>query len=572
MAYVLDEDEEQQGQEQNGSERVLSGESSDVSSGGGASGGGAAPSPKPTNSGSGWTNLTSYVKANEGADQRMGEAVKGAYQQKADAGAPKVQGYGSTARSAIDSGTAKDTGLVDKLSTVNAGSAAPTFTAEDYTNQTQGYLGPNDAYEVDGYGDAEGATKNLQSEAARAQDFEGRRGLLRDVYQTPQYSAGEQRLDSFITGAGAGGRQALDDIQTKSNEAQSGWQDLLGRIGGDIGRARTSSNDVKARTEDAYKGALDRVGSSITKQKTDLGARTASTQAAYAADTDAILHGNADQRSSALKRNGFGDADIPLVSRLLDEGVPLESLIKRAGDQSLGDIVSQGDQDVWSQLRSLGGGSDFDFAKSGNDGHGVDLNQGTVKLGREYADTEAALKKRYADAQKARDLEYDRIRGSLAGVLGSNDNATSSTLGLSPGILAKARTLGIEPERYLRRGPALQLGDVATDADRSGWGSLLSGLGIKGNLDLADHQDEGAGYSFDKAGFEAAVNGKFLQGTSKATPTTSAASAPASSPAKGTNVNEMTSSQLTGRAGEAASKLASGTASAVKSVKKPKFK
>lgn len=573
MAYlpIDDEDENQQGQPaQQGSEKVLAGESSVV----GGSGGGAAPaggSPKGTSSGSGWTNLTNYVKANEGQDQRMGEAVKGQYQRKEDANQQTVGQYGSTAEKAVKDSTVTDNGTVAALqnikpaeiklptadrpgrqpqpATADAGAkkvtrgggvqqqpvagqqpAPPTlaesqsaYTPElvtSFSNQIKGWQGPDAAQSIEGFHDSERAVQDTQATAARTNDFEGRRTFLRDAYQDPRYSQGEQRLDSFLTGAGAGGRQQLDAIQASAGAKKTGWEDLVNRLGQDITAGRETTEKTRTDTLDAFKGASERLGSAFTDAQAQVEALNAGNTNKYTQAVDAMKSGNPERQAWGLAQAGVS----PEVGAwLLSQGVPPEEIIKQGKGLGLGDVAGDENMAAWDFLNQLAGaGGDanaealklgtFDLSKIGGTGQAFDVNFDAVGAGSEAMRLQSELEGRLKKAQADRTTEEDRIRADLAGLLGSDPSQAIERLHkdgiLDRGLAEQALALGLNPADFIRSGSKLQLADVMTDEDRSGWSSLMKKLGIKGGLKTKDDNDEGAAWTFDREAFDAAVGKK----------------------------------------------------------------
>jgi hypothetical protein len=593
VAYVpIDEEEEQQGQPQQGAEKVLSGESSTVGGGpaGGSGGAQAAQAPKATSSGTGWSNLTSYVKANEGQDARMGGAVKDKYQQGQSGAQSTVTNYDTTANQKVQNATVSDSGLVDQLNAVKAPASAPlsaergravtapvapkgpavgepgvlqlslattpaagastpsaapngrapvayqpnagqkqvtreagvpapapapaapltTDAASQFATQTAGYKGPEAAWAIDGYGQAKDAVATTEQMAGMANDFEGRRTFLKDIYGEPRYNAGEQRLDSFITGAGAGGRAALDDVQKQSGQFKSGWEELVNRVSGGINTARTTTEDTKARTLDAYKGAVDRTGSAIKGAKGELEATTAADQARYDTAVGTIVNGGSPAAvERAWKDLGLAPDQVAEAQWLMDQGLPIETIVARGQAKGLGDVVGKEDQDLWSTLSAFGkeGGMDpldaFEFKSTGGAGGASDLNEDLIEGSKEYRALEKQIKDRYAGALGARNKEYDDLQRAMVngGWATPEGAATLARIGVTPEQIAQAVKLGISPRQFLSAGTSINAGDVATDEERGRWGDLLSKLGISSTLELGDSQNEGSAYGFDKSGF-----------------------------------------------------------------------
>lgn len=268
----MDEEDQKQQQGQQGSEQVLSGESGQVDAGGGDAGGSApAPggqssaAPKGTQGSKGWTNLTRYVDANKGADAKMGQALQSNIAGRGQKANEAATGYQNQASAAVNAGTAKDNGLMDRIR-----NSASSVSKEEYDQAANaGYTGPkayNDGQLGQGFQNAESQVKQTSDLANSTDTFEGRTKLLDETYKQPSYSSGEKRLDSFLVGGGEQGAAAMKDIQQNygtGSDFTKGWEGLVNKVQGDIGAANAASAKNAADTKAAAATAQGNVAKSL---------------------------------------------------------------------------------------------------------------------------------------------------------------------------------------------------------------------------------------------------------------------------------------------------------------------
>ncbi len=288
--------------------------------GGAAGGGGAfiggggqgatttAPgSAAPTAPAGGYTNLLSYIGANQSGGAATGQAAENVVQQSADTAGKAQADYSSGGQADIAKGAA-GTGIdaateakikaggvgVDpaqeakikagiattdpaKMAAIAAGGNSTTgaYTGPDAPDTT--YAAPS-AYTAQyggpGLGDVsvsyggptgtEGFTGNTaaaktaavgagEQTAANAKNAAGGQagvaGLLRSAYQNPNYSQGENSLDAFLAGGTSGGQAALGQAAGVNARTQSGYtgiNDLLsGKIKGATDQAAVTNNQYR---------------------------------------------------------------------------------------------------------------------------------------------------------------------------------------------------------------------------------------------------------------------------------------------------------------------------------------
>ena len=516
MAYVqkTTDEEEQQGGAPAGPEKVLSEGTSGADDGQAdaqpAAQAQGAQSTPGKQKGSGWTNLVDYVNANREAGQSMaGKVVQGVQDRGAQA-QQQGQGFRNTASQVVSAATPqRDDSILTDLQndpTKVAGDRAKQFQAM----RTAEYQGPKAAQDVGGYQDARSAYDKTAQDAEAAQDFEARRGLLSNAYgNRSDYSAGESRLDSFLTGAG-GGQQLAETRQAygKDSGFQKGWGDLVSSVSGDIGKADAAAKKTAADTQAALEsavGASDKKFADYSKKASDTNA--ANTASFKALDTQ-LRSGDAATRARAFAEIGL---DASTGEWLASQGYSLPQLVEAGKSMTGGDFAS--DQDV-ANAKALYGlkGANLDpsvIAKSGADGAAYGKNAKAMKSAADAKAIQESVAARLAAQEKARNSEWEGLAHEFTSFTGPSDSALAK-LGMSRDDYNFAYQQGIDPLAYAKRsGAKLTAGDVATAQERQGWADLMAGLGLNsGTFDLQDKQDEGGAFSFDKAGFGGAVQAK----------------------------------------------------------------
>lgn len=195
---------------------------------GGDTGGGgttakAAPGA-PTSSGS-FTNLSNYLQANQGAGAQAGKAAANVVDQAGDKASQAQDSYSSAGTGdVLNAGAAVnvDPSVVGKLKSgeIAAKDAQVSWkgpnSVSDFTGDTAGKQTA-----------ALGATQDVQGKAkAAAGGQSGVASLLRDAYQQPSYTAGENNLDSFLAGGTPSGQKELGRAAGIAQNAQGGYDQI----------------------------------------------------------------------------------------------------------------------------------------------------------------------------------------------------------------------------------------------------------------------------------------------------------------------------------------------------------
>ncbi len=475
MAYFdtmnNDDDEENQGSEQvlsSGQGSTLGGQAGSAAP---ASGGVAS---NPTKSGN-WTNLTSYVDANKGADEAMGAKVKGTFEDTSMQAKEKGTGFKTGTESTIAANTIQDTTskqLAEDPMKVKADEFARQYEAS--------WAGPNAASEAEGYEDVNKIVDSQKQKATQIQDFSGRQAILSDVYKNPQYRAGEKRLDSFIMGAGEGGQRQIAESKGIADQDANDWTAMLDAINQGIGAGKETTN----RAADTVKSVWDTQGKDAFDKI--MGADLAGTNTARTKEYQGLVNqlqsAKFKDRDAAYRKLGL---DYETGEYLRGMGVSLDSLIKKSGALGYGDLVDKGAQDRFTALDKLGEsvGNDlggFDFTKTGA---GTSGYAGSDRLGaaKGVAELLSSSKDKIALKDMQNASQYTDILNALQGKhggYGSDYQKFLRGLGVEDDILAMGPLTEVSNEAYAglvgKAGPA-----TLTDAvDQSKWGSLFSSLGL----------------------------------------------------------------------------------------------
>jgi hypothetical protein len=499
----------------------------------------AAPGGAQKTRGSGWTNLKTYVDANQGADEDMAVKTEAKFDETAAAGDQARGSYRTAATTAVAAGSNADPNVAKALAKPGQ---ANQVKAEDFTRALQGYTGPTDRTQVTGYEDAGKASEAAAKKGAAAGGFESRRELLTDAFGRPTYSAGEQRLDSFIFGAGDRGKKAVESIQGKGAAQTKGWEELTGRVDHDIGIGKQVGDSVKRQVEEAYGGAKARTAGQIETAKTIAKGRSESNASTFARLEAGLLSEDPAMRASAARELGVSPAEVEAL-RKYPGGV--QQIIQRATDQSFADVLDPSVEADYAALNALASGAGIEglgpetFTKTGAKGSAYNVaNKDKLTAAGKAAEIEARLQKALAQRTSQRDTQYRDVERMLASGDPDIVQMGVNLLGLDP---QQALQLGLAPSnkidlrQFLKKGKALNAGDVANDADRSGWGELMALLGGDAGV-YADTQDEGRDVGFDYDAYMAAIAaanvnnvGVPLPGRGAAAPATTAAPSPSPS-------------------------------------------
>ncbi len=409
-------DEEQQPGGSTSGGQVLSSDNSAAPVAGSSSGTTPATAPK---SGSGFTNLSTYVNANKEQGADMAGKVTGNIQTGIDA----AKGLDTNFNKAASSQVPDANSISSNASSVAKGlwNDPTQFTGgagqSKFTNATSNYNGINDVTSLQPYQDLNNAvTKNAAAVKNLANPY-GLQTSVKDAYgNQSNYTQGQNTLDAFLTGSGAG-KDKLNQFTSNYN-ANDPTKSLANEVTGfnnNITKAKDATTAGQQQIQDALKSAL-------TSKTADI-SNSASKLQAGQAERDRLLKSSQD----AIKQGGQAAAnalgvDPSTIAMLKNAGIDLNSFVSGTNSgQKLGDVVSAKDQSAYNALQGLSGGSSaFDFAKgSANSGPMVNVNhagidQAVNKILAAKKVTDAIAAKKTADANAAAKQQADRIAASQA--------------------------------------------------------------------------------------------------------------------------------------------------------------
>lgn len=314
----------------------------------------AGGSPNP----GGYTNLSQYLAVNQGGGATAGKAATNVVQQSADAATQAQNAYNTSATGDINNATsavAVDQGNIDKIKAgtqnvdqatidkinasaygynpdqnvlgkigsadqasldamVQAGKDASAWSyggPSDFSKVAYGgptidqlttaYGGPNTTSNFTGQTaanqtEAIGRDQIVEGNAKNAQGgHSGVSALLKEAYQQPQYSAGENNLDAFLAGGTEGGQQALAQAEGIGQGVTNSYSKINDALGGAIQKGK----DTATATNKAYKDAAN------------AGVATSSaTQGKYASAVQSVKDRSAAAQKTATDAAGKAKAEI----------------------------------------------------------------------------------------------------------------------------------------------------------------------------------------------------------------------------------------------------------------------
>jgi len=447
-----------QDQESHTNEQVLGGASTQI--GGDAKAGGAPTSPgtapAPSKSGA-FTNLNSYLDANKGNDGAMGQAVQANTDKTISEIGGNASRFADNTNQKVQAATVKDKGVI-------AGLASNPIDVKktDFDNQYNAtYAGPKDVTAEEGYSDINQSHSRLSNMGNSLNDFSGRQEVLKNTYNHPKYSQGEQQLDSFILGGGEQGQQSIRNIQSNIGNANTGWANTLATLGQNIQGAQQATEDTKLATRNAATAAQKSALSAVDAAKNAAGKENYDrNKAEFELKRDLDMPGSWRHNSAVKTLNKMG-VSAELIQYATDNNIPLSSLVKGGTQVAVGDKISAADASRYNAIQALLGEKGDSFDKNANiSGTGIDSTVlGNVQAG--LADKKAkdaagakvaaelqAEKERLAAEQRAQaEAETARREAAARDAAEKRAEATNALTVLSP-----ASRLALEMEKERSRG------------------------------------------------------------------------------------------------------------------------
>lgn len=332
-----------------------------MTTGGAASTGPASPNP----GGGGFTNLSQYLAVNQGTGGTTGQAAGNVATQAGDAATTAQNAYNTAATGDIKNATSAagvqqgvldkvtggqqnvDQATMDKIAAGGYNYQAPaSFSLAGLATESKenldsaiktgadsskwSYGGPTDFSKVQ-YGgpsidqittqyggpntvaDFQGDTAGKQSAALSANEIAagksanakggqaGVASLLRDAYQQPNYTKGENNLDAFLAGGTTGGQEALGKaagVGDAVSKSYGGIQDLLSK-------GIQGGKDTATATNKAYQDSIDKATAASNATRDKYGATVEATKKSSAdaqkaaQDAAKTAQGEEDKRAAA---------------------------------------------------------------------------------------------------------------------------------------------------------------------------------------------------------------------------------------------------------------------------------
>lgn len=234
------------------------------------------PQTSPTGTSSGrFTNLSNYIKANQGFNKAQGGLagkintnIQNQGQQVTQNVANAVQSFNQKTQ---DVGKQAGSAQVSAQNIVQATGApqnqADVSAVSNLINNN--YSGPSSLQDLDGQQSQlslEAQNKNLADTTKLGQTESGRYNLLRSMFNRPTYSSGQQNLDNLLIQGNKDQLKAIQDSRKISGQVGQNLSDALQKTGQS---AQQASKDYAA----AQQGALSTLNKGVTDLNSDISSR-----------------------------------------------------------------------------------------------------------------------------------------------------------------------------------------------------------------------------------------------------------------------------------------------------------
>ena len=200
--------------------------------------------PAQQNANSGWTNLDSYLNANQDQATQIGQQIAGSVNQAGTQAQQDIGNLNTGFDAAVNQNTTQQNNQAVNQAVSDAGSltAGQNLSSQDENAFQQqagaSYAGPTDVTSFGGYNQAQQDISNATQEAQETQSEAGRGTLLNQQYQNTSptgYTAGENNLDQMLLQNSAGGQAALQPLEGQ-------WSGLNSALGNAV-----STGDAQAQ-------------------------------------------------------------------------------------------------------------------------------------------------------------------------------------------------------------------------------------------------------------------------------------------------------------------------------------
>lgn len=249
MAFIKDEEEDTP---QSGNSTILAGNS------------GASSPPQTT--GSGWTNLQTYLDANNGKGEGVANNITSKIQGRVDTANSAADQWGADASKRVASSARQDL-WSDKIKNNPTGIDQRAY---GEWKASANYNGPQSAANDRGYASAYGGIQKAQNDVELAGDLYGQQALARQAFDTNgSYTTGQSLLDTFIARGDASGKKAFQDFQNKNQDIGSRWDAKVGGLNKDIEGAKAAGqsayDNVMSAIAQKYKSIQDAANPRVQK-------------------------------------------------------------------------------------------------------------------------------------------------------------------------------------------------------------------------------------------------------------------------------------------------------------------
>ncbi len=477
-----DEDKNKDAQGSSNEQMISSGQSATL----GGQAGGSAPqgtgaAATPTKSGA-WTNLTSYIDANKGADEEMGSKVKNTFADTSTGLQGSQSAYKSGADSKIADNTIKDT------TSAQLGTDPSKIKIDDFDRQYKAsWAGPNAASEVDGWGDIDQGVSKQKTKSGQLDDFSGRQAVLADTYKQPQYNAGEKRLDSFILGTGEGGQRQMQEAKGIAANDDTNWQAMLENINQGITTGKETTGKTAADVQAAFDDSVQKTKNSI--DSVDLNAINSERSKQYSDVMSGVASDKPAVREAAYKKLGIS---AEVGDFLKNSGYSPAQMITMAQKYGLGNVLSTDVQNKFTKLSELGNSVDknignYDFTRNDTGQTGYNVNSGQAKAASEAQAIDKQVEAAYSAEKAKRFSDSARLDQAFSNPSDPLNRQTIintiSSYGVDKKLLNNMIDQGMDISSFMGGGlPDVSKADVLQGSQKTKWDALTKQLGITPDL------------------------------------------------------------------------------------------
>lgn len=320
---------------------------------GGASGGSGAPSgatPAGTKSGS-FTNLQSYLTANQGYNKDQGGLGGQVYQNLAQQG-QNLQGDISKGYDTFNQQAQAATNQYDPTKTQSVLNDPSKYVSDpnnvaSWQSQLSGaYTAP----QYDANGQLASNAQNFQQTTNLGGSDSGRAALLQQLYGTPGYSTGQSSLDSLVMNANPTGLGQLAGAGQLGTDVNNSYNNNVGNAQA-TNQLNSATNQATGKSmTDLMNDTISADQSALQKQATDL---QASRQNDYQNMYNQLASGNISPDIAQILgispgTNTYGAINPANISNILTNKV---------GTMGIGNVANAQDQAKFQALAQLSGNS-----------------------------------------------------------------------------------------------------------------------------------------------------------------------------------------------------------------------